>query len=277
MPEPMNTGRSHEEHIGGRDLTRWTTPVGQWLVKQAVALARLTSTNSVLVLSATVGAVLITGMLLASAEVYESVEDANGVAAFDRPALDAAVELRTPANAEVVTIFTHLGGFFWMAIITAAITVTLAVIWRSKTPVVLMTIAVTGSLLMTRIGKEWVGRIRPPLTDAVPPFESSPSFPSGHTLNSTVIAGVLAYLVMRRLHSNGGRVLAVVVAITWAVAMGLSRVFLGHHWLTDVAIGWTLGIAWVAAVVTAHRLYLTVRRRDRHRSDANPLLETIND
>ena len=41
--------------------------------------------------------------------------------------------------------------------------------------------------------------------------------------------------------------------------MGLSRVFLGHHWLTDVVFAWLLGIAWLALIITAHRLFLTIR------------------
>ena len=124
-----------------------------------------------------------------------------------------------------------------------------------------MLIATAGSLLMTTVGKAIVGRARPPLTEAVPPYEYAFSFPSGHTLNSTVIAGVVAYLLLRRLTTTWARAVTVVLAVVWAVVMGLSRVFLGHHWLTDVTFAWLLGSAWLALIITAHRLFLTIRRR----------------
>jgi undecaprenyl-diphosphatase len=123
-----------------------------------------------------------------------------------------------------------------------------------------MAIGASGSLLMTAVGKQLVGRARPPLEHAVPPYETSLSFPSGHTLNSTVIASLVAYLLLLHLTSLIARILSVVLAVAWFVAMGLSRVFLGYHWLTDVLVGWTLGLAWVAVVITCHRLYLTVQR-----------------
>ena len=44
--------------------------------------------------------------------------------------------------------------------------------------------------------------------------------------------------------------------------MAASRVYLDHHWATDVIAGWALGAAWLALVLTAHRMYLASRLRD---------------
>jgi undecaprenyl-diphosphatase len=71
---------------------------------------------------------------------------------------------------------------------------------------------------------------------------------------------LIAYLVVLRATRRWVAALAVVLALVAAVAMGLSRVYLGHHWLTDVVVAWTLGSAWVVAVITGHRLALAVRR-----------------
>ena len=130
---------------------------------------------------------------------------------------------------------------------------------RSWTPAILIVAAGAGSLLMTVAGKDIIDRSRPPLADAVPPYEFSPSFPSGHTLNAVVIAGIIAYLVILRRRTVATRVLPVALAAVFALTIGLSRVFLGHHWFTDVLAGWALGGAWLALVITAHRLYLTTR------------------
>jgi len=142
----------------------------------------------------------------------------------------------------------------------SVITIALVWRWRSRTPLILMLIAVAGSLTMTSVGKAIVGRVRPPLTEAVPPYEYAFSFPSGHALNSTVIAGMVTYLLVRRLRTRWARAAAVIAGIIWALAMGLSRVFLGHHWLTDVIFAWLIGAAWLALVITSHRLFLTLRR-----------------
>lgn len=253
-----------EERIGSRDLTDWRTGPGRrvagWVVRRAVGAARWSAAHVVLVVTALVGGVVAVALTAVAAEVYDAVTESEGIAGLDQPVLDQAIAWRSPGLDHAVTLYTDLGGPVGMSVLATVLTALMVWRWRSRTPLVLVVIAVVGSLAMTTTGKALIGRARPPLTDAVPPYETSPSFPSGHTLNATVITTVLVYLVLRRLESALARTVVVVVGAVFVVTMGLSRVFLGHHWLTDVVAGWALGLGWAAAVVTAHRLFLTVRR-----------------
>lgn len=256
-----------EERIGGRDLTQWRSAPGRavagWVVGHVAGLSRWAAAHLVLAATALVGGAAAVGLTAGAAEVYDAVTESDGVAGLDQPVLDRAIALRNPGLDAWVTRFTDLGGPVGLPVLATALTLLLVLTWRSRTPLVLMAIAAAGSLAMTATGKALIGRVRPPHAEAVPPFESSPSFPSGHTLNTTVLTAVLVYLVLRRLSSARARAGAVVVGAAFAAAMGLSRVFLGHHWLTDVVAGWLLGLGWAAAVITAHRLFLTVRRDQR--------------
>jgi len=204
-------------------------------------------------------------LALVFGEVYESVTEADGVAGLDDPVLAAAKSARSPALDMATTAYTNIGGTVGMPIIAVGIMIFLATKRRSWTPVILMLAAGLGSLVITILGKPLFGRARPDLVDAIPPYEHSASFPSGHSLNSIVIAGIVAYLIILRLKTAKARVITVLLAAAFAFTMGLSRVYLGHHWLTDVLAAWAIGIAWLTLVITAHRLYLTVRTR-RHRA-----------
>ena len=236
-------------------------------------LGHYLSGNAALLLTALAGGLLVLGLTIACASVYDAVAEKDGVSGLDEPALELAISLRTPLDDQVVTAFTQLGGPVGMSIIAGTITILMVWRWRALTPLILMVIAVAGSLTFTTVGKAIVGRARPPLSEAVPPYEYAFSFPSGHTVNSTVIAGMVAYLVARRLESHLGRVLCGVAAVAWSLAIGLSRVFLGHHWLTDVIFAWLLGVAWLGLLITAHQIYLIANRvptRGRPAEEAAP-------
>jgi len=229
------------------------------------SLKRYFSSNTLLAITASVGGLVILGLTAVSAGIYDAVAEKDGISGLDQPALNQVIAWRTPLANHLWTGFTHLGGALGMTLIAGAITLLMVWRWRSLTPLILMIIAVAGSLTFTRVGKAIVGRPRPPLSSAVPPYEHAFSFPSGHTLNSTVIAGMVAYLIARRLTSRLGIALCVVLAVTWAAAMGFSRIFLGHHWLTDVIFAWLLGLAWLALLITAHRIVLARRPADNSR------------
>ncbi len=210
-----------------------------------------------------VSGLAVIGLTAASAEVYEAVAESDGVAALDRPVLDFAMQARTPPLNAAVTGYTNLGGKVGLPILATLAAVALAIWRRTWTPMALIALASTGSVLMTVVGKAFVGRLRPPLAAAVPPYETSASFPSGHSLNTLVIVGVVAYLLTRVQRRWSTRMITIAAAGLFAVAMGFSRVYLGHHWLTDVLVAWTLGLAWLTVVIVVHQLYRTLRGRER--------------
>ncbi|WP_440695890.1 phosphatase PAP2 family protein [Clavibacter nebraskensis] len=249
-----------DRFLGDRDLTRWVTPVGRILARVVERIMRVLGPHAALVITLLVGLVLAFGLAAIAAQVYDNVTDADGVAGLDKPMLAFMIGIRTPWLNEAATAYTDVAGVVIMPIIAVVTMLFLSLRRRSWTPIILVLAAGGGSLLLTIAGKDIVGRARPDLADAVPPYETSPSFPSGHTLNAVAIAGILAYLLLLRQHRRVTRVLSITVAVVFAVTIGTSRVYLGHHWFTDVLAAFFLSGAWLALVITAHRLYLTARR-----------------
>lgn len=271
MPSTIHP-QTPDDTIGGRDLTHWHTRFGQWLLGLFTDLARASrpaarrvaswsSAHLAFLVFAALALGVMVGLVEGVETVYEAVVGRDGITVVDHPVLDTAVSLRSPGLDSTVTAFTDVGGPVGMPILAL---LTVAVItWRRRrwTPFVLALIAAAGSLVMTIAGKDFVDRARPPASLAVPPLESSPSFPSGHTLNATVLTTVVVYLLLIETTAAWQRVVAITVGTLFVLSMGLSRVFLGHHWLTDVIAGWLIGLAWALAVITAHRLWLTLRER----------------
>lgn len=249
------------DSIGDRDLTRWPSAGGRVVLRGAHAVSPWLSPAQLWAAVLGLGLVLDALLVAGGAWLYRAVVEGDGVDAVDHPVLQAAVDHRTPDLTAVAQVVSDVAGTVGMTLLALATAVALALLRRRWTPFVLVATAMLGSLALTVAGKVVVGRSRPPLADAVPPYETSASFPSGHTLNATAFAGVVVYVVLRHLAARWARVLVVVGAVVFALAVGASRVYLGHHWLTDVLVAYLLGLLWVGVVVTGHRLYLTLRRR----------------
>ncbi len=107
-----------------------------------------------------------------------------------------------------------------------------------------------GTLLQQGL-KAGVGRARPVWPDPVDSAHYA-AFPSGHAMTATVVCGLLLWLLRRY---DAGRVVwrtAVTVAVVSVAGVGLTRIWLGVHWPTDVLGGWLLGALVVALAVASY-------------------------
>lgn len=203
MSVPGPERATDPDHVGQRDLASWTTTTGRLVAGWALQMARWAQPHGVALLTLVVGLVVCGAFTWGAEEVYDQVSDAEGLAGLDRPVLDAAIALRTPGLTRAVQLYTNVGGPIGMPVLATLVLVLLAWRWRAWDPLVLGLATGAGSLAMTVVGKAVVARVRPPLVDAVPPYESSFSFPSGHSLNAMALAGITAYVIVRRLHTLG--------------------------------------------------------------------------
>jgi membrane-associated phospholipid phosphatase len=260
IPASSAADERDERFVGPRDVTHWATPIGRRVADVHGRLAGRVGSRGALLLTLVGGIAVASAATYASTRIYDSVAGSNGIEAIDLPMLDRAKRLRSPGlDLGAATIARAFGpvGLPAMAIAVAG---GLSLRQRSRTPLLLTAVAGAGSLLLTLGGKDMIHRHRPPRRDAIPPYESSPSFPSGHTLNTTVLTGVIAYLLVLQQRRDLPQVATIGAAAATSVTVGLSRVLLGAHWFTDVLVGWVSGAGWLSLVVTSHRLYLTSAR-----------------
>ncbi|WP_258048247.1 phosphatase PAP2 family protein [Sphingomonas citri] len=103
---------------------------------------------------------------------------------------------------------------------------------------------ISGSIIAAQ-AKHWVGRPRPELVDHLVQVTGL-SFPSGHATNSALVYLTLAGLVAQVADGRAVRSYIFVIAILLTGLIGVSRVYLGVHWPSDVLAGWCAGTGWAA-------------------------------
>lgn len=162
------------------------------------------------------------------------------------------VGLRTPGNLddpigpgwveEMMRDFTALGGSAVLSLVTLAVTGFL-VIARKRHMAVSVAAAVITGMLVSQTLKWGFARPRPDLVPTLAPIYTS-SFPSGHAMVSAVVYLTLGVLIARTPIRTAMKAFVLATAVLLTVLVGVSRVYLGVHWPTDVIAGWAGGAAW---------------------------------
>ncbi|MCC6178947.1 MAG: phosphatase PAP2 family protein [Chloroflexi bacterium] len=215
------------------------------------------------------GLLLVLGFILAVGASFIFAELADEVSEGETLPVDMAALLwlrqfqsgALDVAAQVVSAFGSEG----LAVILVVIIGTL--IWQRRWGAAISLFIVTaGAQFLNDVLKLLFQRTRPaPVDFALLPGQSF-SFPSGHAMVSAAAYGFLGYLVWRLLRGWLRWTLIVVLAVL-VVLIGLSRMYLGVHYLTDVVAGYLAGFIWVDAVVIAGHVLNLRRSRPAASSD----------
>lgn len=189
----------------------------------------------------------ITLLLLAFAEIADDVGEGD-MRAFDESLL-LALRTSDPADPigpawfeQSVADITSLGGFAVLALVTLLVCGYLAV-QRKWGGALMLLVATAGGTAISEGLKLGFNRPRPDLVAHVVETTSM-SFPSGHAMLSAVTYLTLGALLARAQEKRRLRGYILGAAILVTLLIGVSRIYLGVHWPTDVLAGWCLGAAW---------------------------------
>lgn len=206
---------------------------------------------------------LLLGMLVVLALAWAFVLIADEVAEGDTKSLDDRILLLfrragdpdTPIGpgwvAKTARDVTSLGSTPILILVTAGAAGFLGLSGRRRTMWFLIAAVVSGALVSGGL-KSFFDRPRPDVVSHLD-LPTSSSFPSGHSFVSAVVYLTLGALLARVHEGRALKAYFLALAALLSLLVGVSRVFLGVHFPTDVLAGWSAGVAWALACVLAAR------------------------
>jgi undecaprenyl-diphosphatase len=201
------------------------------------------------------GLLLSAAALVAFVALLDAVNEGDDLSTLDQPVMDWLADHREPWLTAVLTVVTNAFGPVVLPILVGGG----CALWGWRTgrwrPPLMLAGSMVFSTMVAVAVKALVQRPRPDESlQVIPGLETSFSFPSGHTSGAATFILVGAYLAWR--HERGTRQLIAWLWVSAAVIglVGVSRMYLGYHFFTDVLAGAFLGLFTLGLVVTLSRL-----------------------
>jgi undecaprenyl-diphosphatase len=155
-----------------------------------------------------------------------------------------------PATRIALTL-SQIGSTGGVTVLVVAIGALLAAVLGHRKELLLLVFSVSGAALFNLLLKGVFQRERPNLYRLAE--ETGFSFPSGHSMAAFALYGVLAYLLWRHIASKKGRLALIALASLLVLSIGLSRIYLGVHYPSDVLAGYLASMVWLGLGIELFR------------------------
>ncbi|PKG23398.1 phosphatase PAP2 family protein [Niallia nealsonii] len=152
----------------------------------------------------------------------------------------------------VMIAISFFGSIKWIA--TVLIIIACLLCWKKKYALAIFLLGASGLGALLNKGLKWFfKRERPDILPIV--IEKSYSFPSGHSMGSLLFYGSLAFVVLHLMKPSKLRKIAVFVFCLFILLIGISRIYLGVHFPTDVLGGYSVGMAFLFICIIVFHYY----------------------
>ncbi len=198
-----------------------------------------------------IGAILIVLGLLAFGALAINLYPGSAMVQEDHT-IDLTVHQDVLKEPHGLILFVHLSTFFLGREVVAGLSVLLGIYWLYKRywrEFTMLVVGVGGGSAWWFLLSNLFHRSRPDLPNPIETLNAY-SFPSGHTISAVLFYGLMAYLLVPRLHSRSLKALVIIVAVLLMLLVGAGRIYAGDHFPSDVLAGYAFGLAWGGLVYT---------------------------
>ena len=180
---------------------------------------------------------------------------ANILTNFESWAYSKSVEHMSPFFTFCMKTITYMGDNITITLICLAL---FAIPFLQKNYALPVSISVISSAYINTVLKLIFARSRPDILRLV--TETDYSFPSGHSMASMALCGAFILLAWKIMKTLKAKIITTVICVFLIVSIGFSRIYLGVHYVTDVAAGWCLGVSIALCVVY---VYEKIKNREK--------------
>ena len=175
------------------------------------------------------------------------------LAVFDRAVIDLVQGLEAKGLTAAMKFFTYIGSLRFIVILTLPIFLFLFFVLKHRLEILVFLSVVYITPILNRLLKLYFNRARPDFHRLIE--IGGYSFPSGHAMNAFSFYSILAFLLWRHVPTRLGRIAVILFSSLMILAIGMSRVYLGVHYPSDIIGGFLASGLWVAAVISFFQNY----------------------
>jgi len=172
---------------------------------------------------------------------------------FDLSIIHFVQGFETPLLTSIMLFFTKIGSFPIVTLLFLLISLFLYFVFHHRSELVLFAVVIAGTLVINRLLKEYFERVRPDIHRLIE--IGGYSFPSGHAMTAFSVYTILAFLFWRHISTRFGRIMLLIFSALFIFMIGISRIYLGVHYPSDILGGYFVSGMWCTLAIGFFQKY----------------------
>lgn len=212
------------------------------------------------IITVAIALILVVGGINLFIELTDTLKTET-LALYDQQITDYVISYRTPNLTNYFIFVTHVGDIYGYLFVLIATVLLSLLVFKHWKYVVQITTVLMLSAVSNLILKRFIDRARPGIEHLV--SVETLSYPSGHAMSAMAFYGFLIYLIYRFKMNIFLKVGIIIILIFLILSIGISRIYLGVHFPSDIAGGFIAGFIWVIFCILLFELIEVFRRDPR--------------